>query len=84
MQDYGRGSLVGETTFGKGSVQIAQSLSDGQGAIRITIARWLTPDERLIHGVGLEPDVAVELSEEDANAGLDPQLDAAINLMLGQ
>jgi carboxyl-terminal processing protease len=84
VQDYGRGILVGVTTFGKGSVQIGQDLSNGQGALRITIARWLTPDMRQIHGVGLEPDVVVEMTEEDINADLDPQLDAAIQLMLDQ
>jgi carboxyl-terminal processing protease len=84
VQDYDRGILVGVTTFGKGSVQIGQDLSNGQGALRITIARWLTPDMRQIHGVGLEPDVVVEMTEDDINADLDPQLDAAIQLMLDQ
>lgn len=84
VQDYGRGILVGETTFGKGSVQIGQDLSNGQGALRITIARWLTPDMRQIHGLGLEPDVAIELTEDDINAGLDQVLDAAIQLLLEQ
>ncbi len=83
IQDYGRGQLVGETTFGKGSVQISRLLSNDQGALRITIAHWLTPNERLIHGVGLEPDVVVELTEEDAQADNDPQLDAAIELLGG-
>jgi carboxyl-terminal processing protease len=84
VQDYDRGILVGVTTFGKGSVQIGQDLSNGQGSLRITIARWLTPDRRQIHGVGLEPDVVVEMTEDDINADLDPQLDAAIQLMLDQ
>ncbi len=83
IQDYGRGQLVGETTFGKGSVQISRLLSNDQGALRITIAHWLTPHERLIHGLGLEPDVVVELTEEDAQASRDPQLDAAIELLGG-
>lgn len=82
VQDYGRGLLIGVTTFGKGSVQIGQDLSNNQGALRITIARWLTPERRLIHGIGLEPDIVVELSEEDLNTDLDPQLDAAIQWML--
>lgn len=83
IQDYGRGQLVGETTFGKGSVQISRLLSNDQGALKVTIAHWLTPHERLIHGLGLEPDVVVVLSEEDAQAGNDPQLDAAIELLGG-
>jgi carboxyl-terminal processing protease len=81
IQDQGRGQLVGETTFGKGSVQITKFLSNNQGALRITIARWLTPDERQIHGIGLEPDVVVPLTQEDFDAGNDPQLEAAIELL---
>ena len=81
IQDYGRGQLVGETTFGKGSVQISRMLSDNQGALRITIAHWLTPNERQIHGIGLEPDVVVPITEEDLQAQRDPQLDRAIELL---
>jgi carboxyl-terminal processing protease len=78
LQDYGRGRLVGVTTYGKGSVQIWTPLSDNQGAVRITVAKWLTPNGRTIHEVGLTPDVIVEMTEEDYAKGLDPQLDAAI------
>ena len=81
IQDFERALLVGETTFGKGSVQTTPLLSDNQGALRITIAYWLTPDERQIHEIGLEPDVAVEFTQEDFDAGLDPQLDKAIELL---
>lgn len=81
LQDYGRAVLVGETTFGKGSVQTPATLSNGEGALRITIAHWLTPEERLIHGVGLTPDYVVPLTEDDVNQGLDPQLDKAIELI---
>ncbi len=56
IQDYQRAPLVGTTSFGKGSVQNWIPLSNDQGAVRITIARWLTPNERQIHQVGLEPD----------------------------
>jgi carboxyl-terminal processing protease len=52
--------------------------------VRVTIARWLTPDGRQINGVGLEPDYVVELSEEDLAAELDPQLQKAIALLLGK
>jgi carboxyl-terminal processing protease len=82
IQDYGRGQLVGMTSFGKGSVQNWVALSDEQGAVRVTIAKWLTPDERTIHGIGLTPDLVVERTEEDFDAGLDPQLEAAIRLLL--
>jgi len=81
IQDYGRGQLVGVTTYGKGSVQIWTPLSDNQGAVRVTIAKWLTPKERTIHELGLTPDVEVELTEEDMEAGRDPQLDKALELL---
>jgi carboxyl-terminal processing protease len=83
IQDHERGQLVGVTTFGKGSVQISRVLSNNQGALRVTIAHWFTPDDRLIHGLGLEPDVVVELTDEDLAAERDPQLDAAIELLGG-
>jgi carboxyl-terminal processing protease len=78
LQDYERGKLVGVTSYGKGSVQIWTPLSNDQGAVRITIAKWLTPLGRTIHKVGLTPDVVVEMTEDDYINGLDPQLDAAI------
>ena len=82
LQDYERATLVGVKSFGKGSVQNWVPLSDNQGAARVTIARWLTPDERLIDHIGLMPDVVVEMSPEDFVAELDPQLDAAMETML--
>jgi carboxyl-terminal processing protease len=81
LQDYGRAVLIGEKTFGKGSVQWARELSNG-AELRVTIARWFTPKDRAIHGQGLEPDIAVKLTEEDVAAGLDPQLDRAVNYLL--
>src|SRR5659263_708366 len=78
IQDYGRGKLVGVTTYGKGSVQNWIPLENNQGAVRITIAKWLTPKERQINGVGLTPDYVVELTDSDIKAGKDPQLDKAI------
>ena len=77
LQDAGRAQLIGTTTFGKGSVQLPHSLSDG-GIMRVTIARWYTPLDRSIDGSGLEPDEVVELTEEDRDAERDPQLDAAL------
>lgn len=82
LQDYGRARLVGVTSYGKGSVQNWIPLSDDQGAVRITIAKWLTPNERTIHKIGLTPDVVVEMTEEDYQADRDPQLDKAIQLLL--
>ncbi len=59
LQDHGRAPLVGTTTFGKGSVQNWVPLVNDEGAVRVTIARWLTPNERQIHEVGLTPDYMV-------------------------
>jgi carboxyl-terminal processing protease len=81
IQDYERGVLVGETTFGKGSVQNWIPLSDEQGAVRVTVARWYTPNDRQIHEEGLVPDVVVEYTEEAFEAGEDPQLDQAIAIL---
>lgn len=82
IQDLNRGPLVGTTTFGKGSVQNWIELENQQGAIRVTIARWLTPSERQIHEIGLTPDYEVELTEQDILDELDPQLDKAIEVLL--
>jgi carboxyl-terminal processing protease len=82
IQDTERGILVGETTFGKGSVQIWTPLSNDAGAIRVTIARWYTPNDRQIAEIGLTPDVEVIFTEEDMEAGLDPQLDKAIEILM--
>lgn len=81
IQDLGRGKLVGEKSFGKGSVQNWIPLSGDEGAVRVTIARWLTPNGTQIHGVGLTPDVAVEFTEQDMEAGRDPQLEKAVDLL---
>ncbi len=82
IQDYERGKLVGVVSYGKGSVQNWVPLSDNQGAVRVTIAKWLTPDERTIQDEGLKPDVEVEITDEDYEADLDPQLDKAIEVLL--
>ncbi len=84
IQDYGRAPLVGVTTFGKGSVQTWIELKDNAGGVRITIARWLTPDGRQISGEGLTPEHIVEMTEEDYQEGLDPQLDKAIEVLEAQ
>jgi carboxyl-terminal processing protease len=72
IQDYDRAPLVGTTTFGKGSVQVQVPLSDNQGAVRVTIASWLTPKERLIHQIGLEPDYPIlGISQAAIDEGFD-------------
>jgi carboxyl-terminal processing protease len=72
--------LLGTTTFGKGSVQLPHTLSDGS-LMRVTIARWYTPKDRSIDGTGLEPDIVLEVSDEEIEAEEDPQLDRALQLL---
>ncbi len=80
VQDADRAPLIGETTFGKGSVQLPHPLSNG-GILRVTIARWFTPNDRTIDGTGLEPDIPIEFSDEARKAGDDPQLEEAIDYL---
>lgn len=82
LQDYGRAKLVGVVSYGKGSVQVVQPLSNDQGVVRVTIAKWLTPNGRTIHKLGLTPDVYVGMTEDDYNNNRDPQLDTAIETLL--
>ncbi|MBI5567658.1 MAG: S41 family peptidase [Chloroflexi bacterium] len=77
IQDRGRGKLIGETSFGKGSVQQINRLSDGS-QLRVTIARWFTPNDRAIHGEGLEPDITVEAGDDPK---IDTQLDRAVEYL---
>lgn len=81
VQDHGRGVLIGEPSFGKGSVQLEHTLSDGSG-LRVTTAHWFTPDGRGIDGQGLTPDILIEITQEDQEAGRDPQLAAAVEYLL--
>ena len=74
MQDYKRGILVGETSFGKGTIQEAEDLN-GAG-LHITIAKWLTPNGRWIHKIGLTPDISVSLDNKDQTH--DTQLERAV------
>ncbi|HLE29504.1 MAG TPA: S41 family peptidase [Anaerolineales bacterium] len=81
IQDTRRGTIVGEKSYGKGSVQNWRELRGDNGAVRVTIARWLTPSGRSIHQVGITPDVAVEMTEDDHAAERDPQLDKAVSIL---
>ncbi|MDI6592102.1 MAG: S41 family peptidase [Patescibacteria group bacterium] len=72
--------LIGEKSFGKGSVQELEKLSEGS-SLKITIARWLTPKGELITNKGLQPDIRVEITDEDFEQGRDPQLDKAIEVI---
>ena len=80
LQDTGRATLVGQTSFGKGTVQQWQELTGEGGAFRLTVARWLTPNKRWIHDVGLEPQVPVTIPANVA-PGDDPTLDRALELL---
>ncbi|MEK7473457.1 MAG: S41 family peptidase [Patescibacteria group bacterium] len=82
LQDHGVATIVGEQTFGKGSVQDYINLSDGS-AVKITIAEWLTPNERTINETGLEPDILIERTNEDYENQRDPQLDRAVGILQG-
>jgi carboxyl-terminal processing protease len=82
LHDNDRGTIVGEKSFGKGTVNISNSLDDG-GQLYVSIARWLTPDGTLIDGVGIRPDVPVTLSDEDVDLRRDVQLFKAIDILRG-
>ena len=91
VRDYGAGTLLGTKTFGKGVVQSALEFTDGSG-IKLTTARYYTPSGECIHGVGIEPDITVELDEDAVTVyGLnnlphdqDNQLQAAIKVLRGE
>jgi carboxyl-terminal processing protease len=84
LQDTGRGTLVGEKTYGKGTIQQWVDLTAESGGFRLTIAKWLTPDKRWIHKEGLQPDVAIPAN--GAGAGEpgptgDPYVNAALEVL---
>lgn len=77
MQDYEIAKIIGETTFGKGTVQEVSNLQDGS-VLKLTVAEWLTPKGRSIQKNGITPDIEVKLTEEDRTAKKDPQMDRAL------
>lgn len=77
LQQHNVATLIGTRTFGKGSVQQLMELGGG-AEIKITVARWLTPNGSSISDGGLQPDIKVERTAEDVAAGRDPQMDAAL------
>jgi len=79
MQDYDRAILVGETSFGKGTIQNAEDLGEGAG-LHVTIAKWLTPNGTWVHKVGLTPEIKVELSTKEPER--DIQLEKALEELL--
>ena len=82
LHDNGRATLVGEKSFGKGTVNISNNLKDG-GELYVSIAKWLTPNGTQIDGVGIRPDIQVTLSADDIDARRDVQLFKAIDVLRG-
>lgn len=78
LQEHGAATLVGERTFGKGTVQKLIPLSGGR-QLKVTVAKWYTPKGINITKDGIAPDIEVQLTSEDADAGRDPQLEAAFD-----
>lgn len=81
VQDLKRGTVIGEKTYGKGSVQEIEEKLQNDASLRITIAKWLTPLERSINKIGLDPDMVVKMTEADFKKGVDPQMDAAVKAL---
>lgn len=79
LKDYQVATLVGEKTFGKGTVQKVINLSDGR-ILKVTVARWYTPHDRNITKEGIQPNQTVKMSSDDTNAGRDPQMARAKEL----
>lgn len=76
LQDYKVATLIGEKSFGKGTVQKVLTLAD-DAILKVTVARWYTPNGKNITSQGINPDKEVKMTSDDTNAGRDPQLDAA-------
>ena len=76
LHDHKAATLLGEKSFGKGSVQKLVGLTDGS-MLKVTVARWYTPSGLNISEKGITPDTTIERTVDDLSAGRDPQLDAA-------
>ena len=87
IQDYGAGTLIGTTTYGKGIVQSIMPYKEDGAALQITTSRYFTPNGRNIHGEGIAPDITVEMPEEllknpqDLTEENDPQLQKALEVL---
>jgi carboxyl-terminal processing protease len=80
LHDHGKAKLVGEKSFGKGSVQEVVELP-GDSALKVTIAKWITPGGRNLNKDGLEPDEKVVMTDDDYKNEKDPQLDKALGMV---
>ena len=83
LREYNKAILVGNKTFGKGSVQELVSITS-ETSLKVTVAHWLTPLGNSISNNGLVPDIEVKLTEENTKNGADPQLNAAVDYLLEQ
>jgi carboxyl-terminal processing protease len=83
LQEHGVAVLVGATTFGKGSVQELIEIGN-DSALKVTVARWITPNGTNLSAGGIVPDVAVPFTKEDADAGRDPQMEKAKEVVMAQ
>lgn len=81
LRDYNKATIIGEQSYGKGSVQMVKNLTDGS-AVKITVAKWLTPKGQNIDEEGIKPDQEVELTYDDFENNRDPQLEEAINFFI--
>jgi carboxyl-terminal processing protease len=83
LREHGIATVVGQKTFGKGSVQELVDITEDT-ALKVTVARWLTPNGNSISKEGITPDVEVEMTLDDVEAGVDPQLEKAIEILAGK
>jgi carboxyl-terminal processing protease len=81
LHDNGRATIIGEKTFGKGTVNRSEPLSDDRGALFVTVAKWLTPNRVGIDKTGITPDIQVSMTDQDIAAKRDPQLQRAIDFL---
>jgi len=83
LKDYNLATLVGMRTFGKGTVQTLEEYNDGS-SVKLTVAKWLTPNGNNINEEGISPDIEVDMTQEDYQNFKDPQLDKAVEILKEQ
>lgn len=80
LKDYNKATIIGEKTFGKGSVQTLEELKDGS-SVKITVAKWLTPQGNNINEQGITPNIEINLTPDDYNKNKDPQMEKAVEIL---
>lgn len=83
LRDIRKTKLVGEQSFGKGTVQVVEDLRDGS-SIKVTVAHWVLPSGHILENGGLKPDIEAPFNEEDARKGIDAALDKAVEAVKGE